>query len=154
VPGAVNEMMARSGGFNVPHDFFKPAAKAIVPATPKTPGKAWPRYVWMAGALSAVALVTAIIVKGGKSDARPSQTDEGTAQTAATAAAPPPTASAAAPEVKKKTVALAVQPDSAVAFRDGQPLKMPAVIEIEEGKTVHIDVKADGYETASVDLDG
>jgi serine/threonine-protein kinase len=153
VPAAVNEMIARSGGFNVPHDFFK-AQKAVVPATPVAPRKAWPRYVWVAGALSAIGLVTAIIVKGNTGDAHPIKPEGAAAQAPATAAPASAAPAATAPEVKKTAVALAVQPDSAVAYRDGQPLKMPAVVEVEDGKTVHLDIKADGYDSTSIDLDG
>src|SRR5262249_10886368 len=60
VPHAVAEMMARSGGFNVPADYFKP--KAIVPATPHAKPSSGPRAVWIIGALAAVGLVTAIFI--------------------------------------------------------------------------------------------
>ena len=44
-PKPSTEMMARSGGFNVPADYFK-NAPAVVPATPTGPGpSAWDR-VW------------------------------------------------------------------------------------------------------------
>ncbi len=72
VPAAVTEMMARSGGFNVPHDYFAShQQKAIVPATPVAPRRSWPRYVWVAGAATAVGLVTAIVIKGSVTDASP-----------------------------------------------------------------------------------
>ena len=148
VPGAVGEMMARSGGFNVPHDFFKPQ-KAIVPATPVAARRPWPRYVWVAGALAAVGLVTFIVVKGTDTQAEPMAVTQMTP----TATTPAATATAA-PTVKKSVVALAAVPAAATAYRDGQPLKMPAVVEVEEGKPVTIEVRADGYETAQVVLDG
>src|SRR6185369_14546479 len=50
VANAVAEMMARSGGFNVPADYFKQQANVLVPATPPTSQKKWPRFVWVAGA--------------------------------------------------------------------------------------------------------
>ena len=58
VANAVAEMMARSGGFNVPADYFK-HPNAIVPAmaTPPTPQKKWSRMVWLAGVGTAVLIV-------------------------------------------------------------------------------------------------
>jgi eukaryotic-like serine/threonine-protein kinase len=154
VPLAVGEMMARSGGFNVPHDFFKPAPKMIVPATPSGPRTPWPRYVWLAGALAAVGLVTLIVIKGSTGSANPLPPG------ASNEVAPPPpptvvvTPATAAPLPSKKTVALAAYPSEAVAYRDGQALRMPALIEVEEGKTVTVEVKADGFEPLEVVLDG
>jgi eukaryotic-like serine/threonine-protein kinase len=60
VPGAVAEMMARSGGFNVPHDYFTP--RLLVPTTPlERQRKPWPRYVWIAGLAAAVGLLAAVL---------------------------------------------------------------------------------------------
>jgi serine/threonine-protein kinase len=154
VPLAVHEMMARSGGFNVPHDFFKPQQKAIMPATPLQQRRPWPRYVWIAGALSAVGLVTAIIVKSATGQAGTEDKPAAAPTIAATAAPAPTVAPSAAPEVKTSMVALAAVPESALAYRDGQELKLPATIEVEDGKSVHVEIKAEGFETASLDLDG
>src|SRR4029079_12571664 len=60
VPGAVGEMMARSGGFNVPADYFKQSNTVMLPATPKEVRKTWPRVVWIAGVLAAVGIVAGI----------------------------------------------------------------------------------------------
>ena len=69
VPHAVAEMMARSGGFNVPADYFKHPAQ-MVPATPKTQPKSSARIVWIAGAVAAVGIVGAIFVVSGNGNAR------------------------------------------------------------------------------------
>ncbi|MFO0762714.1 MAG: serine/threonine-protein kinase [Byssovorax sp.] len=155
VPGAVAEMMARSGGFNVPHDYFKTPASVMVPATPPTSTKP-ARYVWIAGAAAAVAIVTAIFVVGGIVNSSPPPKPE---TSATVAVAPPPvtaTASAAPPppEVKKVAVAVAATPKTAQGFRDDKPFKLPATIDVEEGKKVTIDIRADGYEPVTLDLDG
>jgi serine/threonine-protein kinase len=159
VPNAVNEMIGRSGAFNVPHDFFKPQQTLILPATPGSgQRRSWPRYVWVAGALSAVGLVTAIIVNGATSRAeRPAPETIAPAPApvpAVTAVATAVTTTSAAPEPKKTLVAISANIATAIAVRDGQELKLPAAIEVEEGKSVHLEVVAAGYETASVDLDG
>src|SRR3954471_20138727 len=62
VPDAVPEMMSRSGGFNVPADYFaKPQMPAPVPATPSVApgagGSRWPLYAGIAGVLAAIAIV-------------------------------------------------------------------------------------------------
>lgn len=164
VTNAVNEMISRSGAFHVPHDFFKAhQQQAIVPATPGLGQRApWPRYVWVAGALSAVGLVTAIIISGTISHAeRPTEAPTTTTQPTPSAE-PSPALTAAvsaattssSPPTKKTLVAISANIATAVALRDGQELKLPAAIEVEEGKPVRLEVVAPGYETASIELDG
>ena len=148
VPQAVTEMMARSGGFNVPHDFFKPAAQAILPATPMKSRSPWPRYVWVAGALAAVGIVALILANGSDTGATPATSGE-----AAPIPASVPTATAK-PEVKTKSVALAASPESAVAVRDGKELTLPTVIDVEEGASVELEVRAAGYQTMKLSIDG
>ncbi|MEO5729061.1 MAG: serine/threonine protein kinase, partial [Byssovorax sp.] len=48
----------------------------------------------------------------------------------------------------------AATPMTAVGYRDDQPFKLPSSIDVDEGKTVSIEVRADGYETATLELDG
>jgi eukaryotic-like serine/threonine-protein kinase len=160
VPHAVAEMMARSGGFNVPADYFKSPA-AIMPATPHTARTRWPRAVWIAGAAAAVGLVTAIFIVAGAGAAKdkPAPLVEATATAVAPkpSAAPAPSAApvaTAAPEPKKVMVAIGATPTTATAYRDGKPFKLPASIEIEEGQTVHVEIRAPGHETQKIELDG
>src|SRR5450755_3239484 len=59
VPDAVPEMMSRSGGFNVPVDYFKKAQMpAPIPASPSQApgagGSRWPLYGGIAGVLAAI----------------------------------------------------------------------------------------------------
>ncbi|MGH7297851.1 MAG: serine/threonine-protein kinase, partial [Polyangiaceae bacterium] len=59
LPDAVQEMMARSGGFNVPADYFRSSAMpAPVPASPAVPKQRWPLYA----VIGAVATVIGIVV--------------------------------------------------------------------------------------------
>ncbi|WP_437678556.1 serine/threonine-protein kinase [Sorangium sp. So ce131] len=151
VPGAVAEMMARSGGFNVPHDYFK-TSKVIVPATPPSPPRSpWPRYVWVAGAAAAVGIVTAIFVIGGSSNGHnrvqqppPRQTAEPPAERPV--AEPPP--------VQKTAVALAAVPETAVGYRNGVEFKLPAIIDVAQGQAITVDIRAEGYIASTVVLDG
>jgi eukaryotic-like serine/threonine-protein kinase len=154
VPGAVGEMMARSGGFNVPHDYFKP--KAILPAMPAQQRSLWPRYVWVAGAAAAVGIVTAIFVIGGSSTAGHNGRDVATptaTTTEAPVAAPAPLLEQPA-AVKKIPVAIAAVPETAIGVRNGAVFKLPSIIDIEEGQTVTLEIRADGYVSQLVVLDG
>jgi hypothetical protein len=159
IPGAVSELMARSGGFNVPHDFFAKSTGSgagMLPATPATSRTPWPRYVWIAGALTAVALVTLIVMQGAALDASTGTQPEVTATAAPIVPpAPPPSATVVAPAAPRLIpVALAATPESAVAIRDGKTLKLPALIEVEAGKPVTLEVKANGYEPETITIDG
>ncbi|WP_437976785.1 protein kinase [Sorangium sp. So ce295] len=150
VPGAVAEMMARSGGFNVPHDYFK-TSKVIVPATPPSPPRSpWPRYVWVAGAAAAVGIVTAIFVIGASGSARDNAQKAQKPPVEAPAKPAPPEP----PPVQKTVVALAAVPETAVGYRNGVELKLPASIDVEQGQTVTIDIRAEGYQPSTVVLDG
>lgn len=73
LPDAVHEMMARSGGFNVPADYFRAAMPAPVPATPMVAGrKRWPLYAIMGAVGTLVGVVgVVIVVKSGTGKAQP-----------------------------------------------------------------------------------
>jgi len=156
VPDAVPEMMSRSGGFNVPADYFmKGQMPAPVPATPiltPKPKSRWPLVAGIAGVLAAVAIVGAIFAKSSSSDAAGAPAVAPTAALVAPAATPSP-----APDdiTLSKQVALAVQPLDAHVFRDGKDLGVsPVVIEVEEGKLVELSLERDGYKEQKVVLDG
>jgi eukaryotic-like serine/threonine-protein kinase len=162
-PLAVAELMARSGGFNVPADYFKtPQPAAIVPATPSVPQKKWPRFVWLAGASAAVAIVTMIFVISSivNSGQQTKQAAPEASSVAVIIPPPPPTqpaptaAQPAAPGPKKVTVALTAVPKTASGFLGEKEIKLPASIEVEEGKPVIIEVRENGYEPMKVELDG
>src|SRR5208283_1851325 len=95
LPDAVQEMMARSGGFNVPADYFRSSAMpAPVPASPALPKTRWPLYATIAAVATGIGVVGVVLARGGNSTASappPATT------TAATTAAPvqPPVPSAA-----------------------------------------------------------
>ncbi|MEP7126483.1 MAG: serine/threonine protein kinase, partial [Byssovorax sp.] len=151
VPHAVAEMMARSGGFNVPADYFK-HPNAIVPATPPVQQKKWSRLVWIAGAAAAVGLVTTILVISNIVTGSPPPR---TTPSAAVVESAAPSASASAPAAPKKSaVVIAATPMTALGYRDDKPFKLPSSVDVEDGKTVEIEVRAEGYETAKVELDG
>src|SRR5579872_145683 len=66
LPDAVQEMMARSGGFNVPADYFRSSAMpAPVPATPALPKQRWPLYAVIGAVATLVGIVAVVLAKGG-----------------------------------------------------------------------------------------
>jgi eukaryotic-like serine/threonine-protein kinase len=157
VPSAVPEMMSRSGGFNVPADYFaKPQMPEPVPASPQSkPGKSkWPLLAGLAGVVAAVAIVGGIFAKSSQSGAQPS---------AAVASKPEPARPASSVAVTtppdtsplSKQVALAVVPPEAHVFDGDKDLgTSPVLLAVEDGKTVNLSVRMDGYKDLSLSLDG
>ena len=158
VPDAVPEMMSRSGGFNVPADYFmKGHMPAPVPATPAQHSKQksrWPLFAGLAGVLAAVGIVAAIFAKSSESGAHGQNP---VATTAAPVVEPIGSGKAASNDdiTLSKQVALGVEPARAHIFRDGKDLgTSPVVIDIEEGKLVQLDIKLNGYKDKRLVLDG
>ncbi len=158
IPGAVGEMMARSGGFNVPADYFKHPSTALVPATPPAQHKAWPRIVWVAGAVAAVGLVAGIFAIAQSTNGAQTPTAASSSPPAPpteTVSAPPPTATQAAPVAPKMiTVLLDSDPSGTATIAGQPPLNLPDNIQVEEGKTVSVKVEKPGFEPQIVEIDG
>ncbi len=160
VPGAVADMMSRSGGFNVPQDYFK-SAKLSPTATPVPARSKWPLVAGIAGVSVAIALVVAIFAKSSASDAAPSST--GAAQQPPTPVAEPtpaPTpeaktqADAAPAAPAKRQVVLAVQPLDAHVYRGEEDLGVsPVVVEVAEGEKFEVLVRRRGYKEQALTLD-
>jgi serine/threonine-protein kinase len=156
VPQAVSDMMTRSGGFNVPNDFFKTQGRmpAPVPATPFARQQPkWPIVAGFTGVAAAVGLVVAIFTHSSPSPASPSAA---ALHAEATAAPVPSAAPVSAPaEPASAAVAIAVEPIDAEIFRDGASLgTSPVVVQVPEGKLVELNVKRAGYTTQRIVLDG
>jgi serine/threonine-protein kinase len=179
VPDAVPEMMARSGGFNVPVDYFKKGQMpAPVPATPSSPLGAsrsrWPLYGGIAGVVAAIAIVVGIFAKSQSSAALQTPTLGADANAAAkstsaanvaNAGASPPAAPAAGagttpagatnPASTSKQVMLAAEPIDAHVFRDGEDLgQSPVMLAVEDGKPVALEIRRAGYKSEKRTLDG
>jgi serine/threonine-protein kinase len=56
--------------------------------------------------------------------------------------------------VKKSTVTLAAFPDTAIAYLDGEPIQLPRSIDVDDGQTVTLEIRADGYVPQTVKLNG
>ncbi len=164
VPDAVGEMMTRSGGFNVPADYFKKAQMpALVPATPtQTRTKSrWPLIAGLTGVLAAVGIVVAIFAKSGLSQAiGPTRTaPKAEAQATHTETAPQPTPSAApagsAEATGSRQVVLACEPLDAHVFKGENDLgASPVVIDVPDGQPVQVELRRNGYKPQAVLLDG
>jgi serine/threonine-protein kinase len=152
VPDAVPEMMSRSGGFNVPADYFKKSAMPEpVPASPGTERRKskWPLLAGLAGVAAAIAIVGGIFAKSAQSGAQ-SDTHTPKPHQAETATSPPPDT-----VTLSKQVALAVVPADAHVFQGEKDLGIsPVLLEVEEGKTVTLTIRANGYEERELTLDG
>ena len=173
VTSAVHEMMARSGGFNVPHDYFKPEAKqkAIVPATPSSAPRRWSPVVWAVGAVGALAIVAGIFALSSRGDANdaktpapppaptatPTETAVATAAPTQSAAPAQTTAATAAPTsaAKKLVVMLTASktPKAKVVVGD-LTHELPHNLEVEEGKPLEVEVRADGFAPQKLTVDG
>ena len=157
VPEAVSDMMTRSGGFNVPNDFFKVQGRmpAPVPATPfEHQHRRWPLLAGSAAVVAAVSVAIAIFARSTTSPASPPVAAPASAQAVAT----PPTATAplsAVDTVSTLPVAIAVEPIDAEVLRDGVSLgKSPIVVGVPEGKLIELLVKRPGYVSQHLNLDG
>jgi serine/threonine-protein kinase len=152
IPVAVQEMMARSGSFNVPADYFKSTSPAVVPGTPQGPRKRLgPRYVAVAGVAVAVLAVLLVLMRDSTT----------TAETASNAPAPAPepqptvaqqTAEVAAPT--EVPVLVYAFPASAVAVVDGEEVKLPETFPVIKGGEFNLEIRAKKYVTQHVVLDG
>ncbi|MGC4091925.1 MAG: serine/threonine-protein kinase [Polyangiaceae bacterium] len=159
VPSAVNEMMARSNGFNVPADYFKVQMPAPMPASPlSVPTKSrWPLVAGLAGVGAAVVLVLAIFAKSNASTAAPSAVAP---EKPPVVAAPTPVEAPAVPAPvaaapTSKSVALAVEPIDAHVFNGSTDLgTSPVMVDVPNGKTLELEVRRAGYKTGKVFLDG
>jgi len=160
LPDAVHEMMARSGGFNVPADYFRSGAMpAPVPASPLVPKKRWPLYAVIAAVGTVVGVIAVgVIARSGSSAAHPETAPAApataaavpTASAPATVAAPP--APSAAPALHE--VLVSVVPTDATLTRDGKDLGgAPVALRLADGQTATIVVSRKGYKTKRITLD-
>ena len=158
VPDAVPEMMSRSGGFNVPADYFaKPQMPAPVPASPqnqRSPRK-WPLIAGLAGVVAAVAIVGGLFAKSSQSRAQPEGTTARSESVSPAAAPPVVSATPSEVGVPSKQVALAVVPQDAHVFAGDDDLgTSPVLLTVEQGKPLMLTVRMEGYKELELKIDG
>ena len=149
MPDAVNEMMARSGGFNVPADYFRQSGMpAPLPASPPRRAAGWPLYAGIAGVVTAVGLVVAIFAKSSSSNAEVKPEPAASASSPAVVA--PTAAVSAAPAVATHAIAVAFDPSDAKGVIDGTEQKNPVVVSLKDGETAQLVVSKPGYTPQTV----
>ena len=159
LPAAVQEMMERSGAFNVPSDYFKSGAMpAPAPASPILARRRWP-IVGLVGAVASLAVVVGAValVRTPSSGAQPPPSFAPAA--VSTVAPPVPTISEPAPAVTleppapapQSEVLVTVVPLDATISRDGTNLGQPPLaLELANGETAVLSVARKGYKTKSL----
>jgi serine/threonine-protein kinase len=157
LPDAVQEMMARSGGFNVPADYFRSSAMpAPVPASPAGIPHRSRLPLYAAIGVVATVIGAGAIVLVAKSGAGNAQTNAPSGASSQVAPPPPSTSVGAAipppKPIAMKSTALVASPLKATITRGDQALKNPAAIEVPEGTTVDLVVTLDGYTSQTVTL--
>lgn len=173
IPDAVQEMMGRSGGFNVPADYFRkqgvpPGGPTMLPATPSF-AKKKPILAAVIAAVSAVAVIIiglaiAFTSKASQSKTTPTTDPSGVASGGGIAAggttagaggtAPTDTAQPAGPAMK--SVQIVTVPPDAVIFQDDKKVGIaPQTVLIPPEGTSVIRIERQGYTTKELKaLDG
>jgi serine/threonine-protein kinase len=164
LPDAVNEMMGRSGGFNVPADYFRSSKMPPpMPGEPagrrRGPRSKWPLIAGLAGVATAVGLVVIILANGKttKADAPPvTKPDISTTVPVTTATATtPPTATTTT--VQKKSIPISIAPNDAKIFDGVVELKSSMgllSLELAPTETKMLTVSRTGYVSQTVTVKG
>jgi serine/threonine-protein kinase len=158
IPDAVPDMISRSGGFNVPADFFSERGMpAPVPATPAghSARKPWGVYAGVAGVTAAIMIVVGIFAKSSSSTASdaPKITLAPTAVVESPKPAEPPPP--APPAVEIKHVLFASEPLDSHVFQNGQDLgATPLNVDVPSGQKVVVEVRREGFKPQTLTLDG
>ena len=164
VPDAVPEMMARSGGFNVPADYFRNPSKgaragaAMVPGNPFGPKRKGILLGAVAGAILLLGVVGAfLIVSSIRTNAHatsmPSASTEIVPASQTAVMADPPVIT-----VAKTVVTVTTDPvDATIALDDDKndaPQQQPRTVPVGVDERVTIRVERSGYKTLKHALDG
>jgi serine/threonine protein kinase len=162
LPDAVQEMMARSGGFNVPADYFRSTAMpAPVPGSPP-PGvrKRWPFYAVIGTVGTIVGIVGIVLIaRIASSPAKtpvpiPSVgTEAPTGVSSATAATTASTTTQQQPA--QHEVLVGVIPNDAAITRDGKDVcpDLPCKVLVGDGEKATLMITRKGYKPKSVTID-
>jgi serine/threonine-protein kinase len=156
IPDAVPEMISRSGGFNVPADFFSERGMpAPVPATPiqHSARKRWGVYAGVAGVTAAIMIVVGIFAKSSSSTA--SDAPKAITLAPTNVVEPPKPPEIAAPPIEVKRVLFASEPLDSHVFQNGQDLGAPPLtVDVPSGQKVTVEVRREGFKPQTLTIDG
>jgi serine/threonine-protein kinase len=159
LPDAVHELMARSGSFDVPADYFRAhaASTEAVTASPLEPKKRWPVFAAMA-ALAMTAGIGGVAVASRAASGRsptvsvPAPPPQ-PGSAANRAPAPPPVEPPPPAPVKHEVLVSAVPADATIA-RDGVALgQSPVALQLGDAEDAVLVVTRKGYKTRTVHVD-
>ena len=165
LPDAVGEMMARSGGFNVPADYFRSTAMpAPVPASPPQGlRKRWPFYAVVGTVGTIVGIVGIVLIAriatspaGTPAPSAVVSSNAGTIPTPSSGpsvAAAPTTSAPTSPTLHE--VLVSITPNDATVSRDGKELcnDSPCKVLVADGETAQLFVSRKGYTTKTLSVD-
>jgi serine/threonine protein kinase len=165
IPDAVPEMMARSGGFSVPPEFFK--ERGVPPLVPASPALVRSRrgnvYARVADVLAAFCLVVLIFAARSNSTAfsrhnrgaDPHRAPPHVAIAEPAVAAPPAVAQQPTTAAEPKQVLFACDPLDAHVFQGGLDLgASPLTFDVLAGQDVTVEVRRDGFGSQTIAIDG
>jgi serine/threonine-protein kinase len=159
LPDAVNEMMGRSGGFNVPADYFR--SSKMPPPMPGEPTghiirSKWPLIAGIAGVVTAIALVVGILAKGSttKADGPINKPDIVKTAPTVTTTATTPNGAVTTAQVQKKSIAIAAFPADAKIFDGADELKSPVGLDLGPTESKTLTVSRAGYTSQTVVVKG
>jgi serine/threonine-protein kinase len=164
VPTAVQEMMGRSGGFNVPADYFRkaqgPAGAGMLPASPPF-RKQKPVLAMVLASLGAVSLVVVVLAYALSSKASLTRHDDVPTSASSTAVAPPDSALGARgattppPAADKIKVQINVEPkDASVTTPDGRSVVNGATVLVAVNEDLKLKIEKPGFASQTLTLKG
>ena len=163
VPIAVQEMMGRSGGFNVPADYFHkqqvPGGSGMMPATPQLrPAKTNSALKAVVVAGLTVALMTVGVAVGYPIYAKSrigSPTDPSASANAAASVIAPSQSETAGGGPELRSVQIVTVPPDAIVFEGDKRLGLaPQTVGVPPGGSVKIRIEHEGYVAKDRILDG
>jgi eukaryotic-like serine/threonine-protein kinase len=159
VPLAVAEMMSRSGGFNVPQDYFRNRPSAMpepLPATPASSRSRWPLFAVIGGVVGfgLVGVAAAIVTSRPSGATAKPDPIASIAPPVKTADPPPPPPPAGSAEPASREVLISFEPADAKLLRGDTALDGPPfAVQIKDGERIELVAKHAGYKDYPLVLD-